>query len=82
MKVGYMTGVLMGEAQADAEQNVSYKPKETFAEENQGGQSDLKDDVKESNTDENSDGGSYSFLNTNMIIYIVLGLALFKAFKK
>jgi hypothetical protein len=82
MKVGYMTGVLMGEAQADAEQNVSYKPKETFTEENQGGQSDLKDGVKESNEDENSDGDSSPFFNTNMIIYIVLGLALFKAFKK
>jgi hypothetical protein len=79
MKVGYMTGVLMGEAQADAEQNVSYKPKETFAEETDN--SSQNDDSNE-NTDENSNGGSYSFLNTNMIIYIVLGLALFKAFKK
>jgi hypothetical protein len=75
MKVGYMTGVLMGEAQADAEQNVSYKPKETFAEETD--QSDESTDE-----DSSSDSGSYSFLNTKMIIYVVLGLALFKAFKK
>jgi hypothetical protein len=75
MKVGYMTGVLMGEAQADAEQNVSYKPKETFAEET---------DKSDESTDEDSssDSGSYSFLNTKMIIYVVLGLALFKALKK
>jgi hypothetical protein len=79
MKVGYMTGVLMGEAQADAEQNVSYKPKETFAEENDNSS---QNDGSNENTDENSDGGSYSFLNTKMIIYVVLGLALFKAFKK
>jgi hypothetical protein len=79
MKVGYMTGVLMGEAQADAEQNVSYKPKETFAEETDNSS---QNDGSNENTDENSDGGSYSFLNTKMIIYVVLGLALFKAFKK
>jgi hypothetical protein len=72
MKVGYMTGVLMGEVQADAEQNVSYKPKETEGSENN----------EESNEDENSDGGSTPFLNTNMIIYVVLGLVLLKAFKK
>jgi len=75
MKVGYMTGVLMGEAQADAEQNVSYKPKETFAEE-----TDQSDETTDE--DSSSDSGSYSFLNTKMIIYVVLGLALFKAFKK
>ena len=28
------------------------------------------------------EGGSFPFLNTNMIIYVVLGLVLFKAFKK
>lgn len=81
MKVGYMTGVLMGEAQADAEQNVSYKPKETFAEETDNSS---QNDGSNENTDEDSssDSGSYTFLNTKMIVYVILGLALFKAFKK
>lgn len=76
MKVGYMTGVLMGATQDDAEQNVSYKPKETFAEETDN--NELKDDVEESN----EQGGSYTFLNTKMIAYVVIGLVLFKYFKK
>ena len=82
MKVGYMTGVLMGDTsnqtsngQSNAPVDTSVtNPKETFVEEedkNEGG-------------DDNGGGdeGSYSFLNTNMIIYVVLGLVLFKAFKK
>jgi hypothetical protein len=76
MKVGYMTGVLMGDTQADAEQNVSYKPKETFVEETDN--NELKDDVEESN----ENGGTYTFLNTKMIAYVVIGLVLFKYFKK
>jgi hypothetical protein len=80
MKVGYMTGVLMGEAQADAE-NVSYKPNETFAEETDN--ASQNDGSNESTgEDSSSDSGSYTFLNTKMIIYVILGLALFKAFKK
>ena len=76
MKVGYMTGVLMGDTQADAEQNVSYKPKETFTEETDN--NELKDDVEESN----EESGTYTFLNTKMIAYVVIGLVLFKYFKK
>lgn len=76
MKVGYMTGVLMGDTQADAEQNVSYKPKETFVEETDS--NELKDGVEESN----ENGGTYTFLNTKMIAYVVIGLVLFKYFKK
>jgi hypothetical protein len=76
MKVGYMTGVLMGDTQADAEQNVSYKPKETFVEETDN--NELKDGVEESN----ENGGTYTFLNTKMIAYVVIGLVLFKYFKK
>jgi hypothetical protein len=76
MKVGYMTGVLMGDTQADAEQNVSYKPKETFTEETDN--NELKDGVEESN----ENGGTYTFLNTKMIAYVVIGLVLFKYFKK
>lgn len=75
MKVGYMTGVLMGATQDDAE-NVSYKPNETFAEETDA--NDLKDGVEESN----ENGGTYTFLNTKMIAYVVIGLVLFKYFKK
>lgn len=75
MKVGYMTGVLMGATQDDAE-NVSYKPNETFAEETDA--NDVKDGVEESN----ENGGSYTFLNTKMIAYVVIGLVLFKYFKK
>ena len=82
MKVGYMTGVLMGDTsnqtsngQSNAPVDTSVtNPNETFVEEedeNEGG-------------DDNGGGndGSFSFLNTNMIIYVVLGLVLFKAFKK
>ena len=76
MKVGYMTGVLMGDTQADAEQNVSYKPKETFVEETDN--NELKDGVEESN----ENGGTYTFLNTKMLAYVVIGLVLFKYFKK
>ena len=76
MKVGYMTGVLMGDTQADAEQNVSYKPKETFTEETDN--NELKDGVEESN----EESGTYTFLNTKMIAYVVIGLVLFKYFKK
>jgi hypothetical protein len=76
MKVGYMTGVLMGDTQADAEQNVSYKPKETFVEETDN--NELKDGVEESN----EESGTYTFLNTKMIAYVVIGLVLFKYFKK
>ena len=73
MKVGYMTGVLMGDTsnqtsngQSNAPVDTSVtNPNETFVEDNGGGE-----------------GGSFSFLNTNMIIYVVLGLVLFKAFKK
>jgi len=75
MKVGYMTGVLMGATQDDAE-NVSYKPNETFAEETDA--NDVKDGVEESN----ENGGTYTFLNTKMIAYVVIGLVLFKYFKK
>lgn len=71
-----MTGVLMGDTQADAEQNVSYKPKETFVEETDS--NELKDGVEESN----ENGGTYTFLNTKMIAYVVIGLVLFKYFKK
>lgn len=70
-----MTGVLMGATQDDAE-NVSYKPNETFAEETDA--NDVKDGVEESN----ENGGSYTFLNTKMIAYVVIGLVLFKYFKK
>jgi hypothetical protein len=80
MKVGYMTGVLMGDTQADAEQNVSYKPKETFTEETDN--NELKDGVEESNEGSDEQGGSYTFLNTKMIAYVVIGLVLFKYFKK
>jgi hypothetical protein len=66
----------MGDTQADAEQNVSYKPKETFVEETDN--NELKDGVEESN----ENGGTYTFLNTKMIAYVVIGLVLFKYFKK
>jgi len=82
MKVGYMTGVLMGDTsnqtsngQSNAPVDTSVtNPNETFVEEedeNDGG-------------DDNGGGdeSSYSFLNTKMIIYVVLALALFKAYKK
>lgn len=85
MKVGYMTGVLMGDTQADAE-NVSYKPKETFDVETDQSQS-YNDGSNESSggSDDgsgDSDSGSYTFLNTKMIAYVVIGLVLFKYFKK
>lgn len=85
MKVGYMTGVLMGATQDDAE-NVSYKPKETFVEETDQSQS-YNDGSNESSggSDDgsgDSDSGSYTFLNTKMIAYVVIGLVLFKYFKK
>ena len=81
MKVGYMTGVLMGDTsnqtsngQSDAPVDTSVtNPNETFVEENtDGGNED----------NGGGEGGSYTFLNTKMIIYVVLGLVLFKAFKK
>lgn len=78
MKVGYMTGVLMGDAKVNVEEDVSYRPKDTFDEESQE-DIELKDGVEESTEEKD---GSFSFLNTNMIIYVVLGLVLFKAFKK
>jgi hypothetical protein len=83
MKVGYMTGVLMGDTQSDAE-NVSYKPNETFVEETDTSSS-TNDGTNESSggsDDSSSDGGSYTFLNTKMIAYVVIGLVLFKYFKK
>jgi hypothetical protein len=49
-------------------------PNETFVEEDQN------DDGGDDNG--GGDEGSYSFLNTKMIIYVVLALALFKAYKK
>ncbi len=83
MKVGYMTGVLMGDTsnqtsngQSNAPVDTSVtNPNETFVEE---------EDENEGGGDDNGGGndGSFSFLNTNMIIYVVLGLVLFKAFKK
>ena len=83
MKVGYMTGVLMGDTsnqtsngQSNAPVDTSVtNPNETFVEE---------DDENDGGGDDNGGGndGSFSFLNTNMIIYVVLGLVLFKAFKK
>lgn len=86
MKVGYMTGVLMGDTQADAEQNVSYKPKETFAEETDQSQSynDGSNDSSGGNDEGggNEESGTYTFLNTKMIAYVVIGLVLFKYFKK
>ena len=82
MKVGYMTGVLMGDTsnqtsngQSNAPVDTSVtNPNETFVEEDQN----------DGDGDDNGGGddGSFSFLNTNMIIYVVLGLVLFKAFKK
>jgi hypothetical protein len=82
MKVGYMTGVLMGDTsnqtsngQSNAPVDTSVtKPNETFVEE--------KDENEGGDDNGGGDEGSYSFLNTNMIIYVVLGLVLFKAFKK
>jgi hypothetical protein len=76
MKVGYMTGVLMGDTQADAEQNVSYKP--TGGDSENTDVNNLKDDVEESS----EESGTYTFLNTKMIAYVVIGLVLFKYFKK
>jgi len=76
MKVGYMTGVLMGATQDDAEQNVSYKP--TGGDSENTDVNELKDDVEESD----EQGGSFTFLNTKMIAYVVIGLVLFKYFKK
>jgi hypothetical protein len=83
MKVGYMTGVLMGDTSNQTSKGQSNAPddtsltneRQTFVEEedeNEGGDED----------NGGGEGGSYSFLNTNMIIYVVLGLVLFKAFKK
>lgn len=83
MKVGYMTGVLMGDTsnqtsngQSNAPTDTSVtNPNETFVpedEQNDGGNED----------NGGGEGGSYTFLNTKMIIYVVLGLVLFKAFKK
>jgi hypothetical protein len=86
MKVGYMTGVLMGATSSDSE-NVSYKPKETFDVETDQTQS-YNDGSNESSSnsddsdDSSSDSGSYTFLNTKMIAYVIIGLVLFKAFKK
>jgi hypothetical protein len=82
MKVGYMTGVLMGDTsnqtsngQSNAPVDTSVtNPNETFVEEDQN------DDGGDDNG--GGDDGSYSFLNTKMIIYVVLALALFKAYKK
>jgi hypothetical protein len=82
MKVGYMTGVLMGDTsnqtsngQSNAPVDTSVtNPNETFVEEDQN------DDDEDDNG--GGEGGSYSFLNTKMIIYVVLALALFKAYKK
>jgi len=82
MKVGYMTGVLMGDTsnqtsngQSNAPVDTSVtNPNETFVEE--------KDENEGGDDNGGGDEGSYSFLNTNMIIYVVLGLVLFKAFKK
>jgi hypothetical protein len=83
MKVGYMTGVLMGDTsnqtsngQSNAPVDTSVtNPNETFV---------AEDDEKDGGDEDNGGGddGSFSFLNTNMIIYVVLGLVLFKAFKK
>jgi hypothetical protein len=83
MKVGYMTGVLMGDTSNKTSNGQSNAPddtsltneKQTFVEE---------EDENEGGDEDNGGGneGSFSFLNTNMIIYVVLGLVLFKAFKK
>ena len=81
MKVGYMTGVLMGDTsnqtsngQSNAPVDTSVtNPNETFVEENTDG---------EDEDNGGGEGGSYSFLNTKMIIYVVLALALYKAYKK
>ena len=85
MKVGYMTGVLMGDTSNQTSNGQSNAPvdtsvtnpneKQTFVEE---------EDENDGGGDDNGGGndGSFSFLNTNMIIYVVLGLVLFKAFKK
>jgi len=80
MKVGYMTGVLMGDTSNKTSDGQSNAPDDTSV-------TDPNDTSTGENTDENEgdgggDGGSYTFLNTKMIIYVVLGLALFKAFKK
>ena len=83
MKVGYMTGVLMGDTSNQTSNGQSKAPddtsvtneRQTFVEEedeNDGGDED----------NGGGEGGSFPFLNTNMIIYVVLGLVLFKAFKK
>lgn len=82
MKVGYMTGVLMGDTsnqtsngQSNAPVDTSVtNPNETFVEE--------EDENEGGDDNGGGEGGSYSFLNTKMIIYVVLALALFKAYKK
>ena len=84
MKVGYMTGVLMGDTSNQTSSGQSKTPddtsvtneRQTFVEE----EDDENDGVDEDNG--GGEGGSFPFLNTNMIIYVVLGLVLFKAFKK
>ena len=78
-----MTGVLMGDTSNQTSNGQSKAPddtsvtneRQTFVEEedeNDGGDED----------NGGGEGGSYSFLNTKMIIYVVLALALYKAYKK
>lgn len=80
MKVGYMTGVLMGDTSNQTSTGQSNAPADTSV-------TNPNDTSTNENTDGGDEGGSeesgtYTFLNTKMIIYVVLGLALFKAFKK
>ena len=82
MKVGYMTGVLMGDTSNQTSNGQSNAPVDTSV--TNPNETFVPEDDQNEGGDDNGGGdeGSYSFLNTKMIIYVVLALALFKAYKK
>ena len=84
MKVGYMTGVLMGDTSNQTSSGQSKTPDDTSVTNERQTFVEEEDDENDGGDEDNGggEGGSFSFLNTNMIIYVVLGLVLFKAFKK